>query len=297
MKVPFFKGTFLFTKSQNIRPMKHILRIACSDEKGLIYKISNILFQNEFNVEKNDEFVDAEKNLFFMRTEFSGDRQVEELKTILQNILPKDAKIELSQKKVKNIVILVTKEHHCLSDLLIRNEFNEMDFNVLSVIGNYETLKDLTQKFNIPFHYLPAENISREEHQEKIAEILEQYDFDYIVLAKFMRILTPEFVKRFKHKIINIHHSFLPAFIGANPYKQAHERGVKMIGATSHFVTDDLDEGPIIYQDIIKVNHAQNARDLAKLGKEVEKKVLAEALKLVFNDKVFINENKTVIFE
>ena len=172
-----------------------------------------------------------------------------------------------------------------------------MDFNVLSVIGNYETLKDLTQKFNIPFHYLPAENISREEHQEKIAEILEQYDFDYIVLAKFMRILTPEFVKRFKHKIINIHHSFLPAFIGANPYKQAHERGVKMIGATSHFVTDDLDEGPIIYQDIIKVNHAQNARDLAKLGKEVEKKVLAEALKLVFNDKVFINENKTVIFE
>jgi formyltetrahydrofolate deformylase len=297
LKVPFFKGTFLFIKSQNIRPMKHILRIACSDEIGLIYKISNLLFQKGFNVERNDEFVDAEKNLFFMRTEFSGDCNAEELKTTLQNILPKDAKIELSLKKVKNVVILVTKEHHCLSDLLIRNEFNEMNFNILSIIGNYEILKNLTEKFNVPFHYVPAENISREEHQKKIAEILEQYDFDYIVLAKFMRILTPEFVKQFKHKIINIHHSFLPAFIGANPYKQAHERGVKMIGATSHFVTDDLDDGPIIYQDIIKVNHAQNAKDLAKLGKEVEKKVLAEALKLVFNDKVFIDENKTVIFE
>ena len=277
--------------------MKYILRITCSDQKGLIYKISNVLFEEGFNVERNDEFVDAEKNHFFMRTEFSGDCKVEELKNKLQIILPEDAKLELSLKKVKNVVILVTKEHHCLSDLLIRNEFNEMNFNVLSVIGNYETLKDLTQKFNVPFHYVPAENISREEHQHKIAEILQQYDFDYIVLAKFMRILTPEFVKKFKHKIINIHHSFLPAFIGANPYKQAHERGVKMIGATSHFVTDDLDEGPIIYQDIIKVNHSQNAKDLAKLGKEVEKKVLAEALKLVFNDKVFIDENKTVIFE
>jgi formyltetrahydrofolate deformylase len=277
--------------------MKHILRIACSDEKGLIYRISNVLFENNFNIDRNDEFVDSEKNLFFMRTEFSGDCDVQNLKNTLQEILPEDAKINLTLNKVKNVVILVTKEHHCLSDLLIRNEFNEMNFNVLSVIGNYDILKDLTEKFDIPFHYIPAENISREEHQHKIAEILEQYDFDYLVLAKFMRILTPEFVKKFKHKIINIHHSFLPAFIGANPYKQAHERGVKMIGATSHFVTDDLDDGPIIYQDIIKVNHAQNAKDLAKLGKEVEKKVLAEALKLVFNDKVFIDENKTVIFE
>lgn len=277
--------------------MKHILRIACSDEKGLIYRISNVLFENNFNIDRNDEFVDSEKNLFFMRTEFSGDCDVQNLKNTLQEILPEDAKIDLTLNKVKNVVILVTKEHHCLSDLLIRNEFNEMNFNVLSVIGNYDVLKDLTQKFDIPFHYIPAKNISREEHQQKIAEILEQYDFDYLVLAKFMRILTPEFVKKFKHKIINIHHSFLPAFIGANPYKQAHERGVKMIGATSHFVTDDLDDGPIIYQDIIKVNHAQNAKDLAKLGKEVEKKVLAEALKLVFNDKVFIDDNKTVIFE
>lgn len=277
--------------------MKYILRITCSDEKGLIYKVSKVLFDHDFNVERNDEFVDQDKNLFFMRTEFSGKFEINNLIADLKNVLPENANIELSRDKVKNVVILVTKEHHCLSDLLIRNEFNEMNFNVLSVIGNYDILKDLTEKFNIPFHYVPAEDISREEHQEKIAEILEQYDFDYVVLAKFMRILTPEFVKKFKHKIINIHHSFLPAFIGANPYKQAHERGVKMIGATSHFVTDDLDEGPIIFQDIIKVNHAQNAKDLAKLGKEVEKKVLAEALKLVFKDKVFIDENKTVIFE
>ena len=211
--------------------------------------------------------------------------------------MPEDAKLELSLKKVKNVVILVTKEHHCLADLLIRNQFKDLNFNIVAVVGNYENLRELTEKFNIPFIYIPAENITRAEHEEKIKTVLQDYNYDYLVLAKFMRILTPEFVKKFKHKIINIHHSFLPAFIGANPYKQAHERGVKMIGATSHFVTDDLDEGPIIYQDIIKVNHSQNAKDLAKLGKEVEKKVLAEALKLVFNDKVFIDENKTVIFE
>ena len=219
------------------------------------------------------------------------------MKNKLQNILPEDAKLELSLKKVKNVVILVTKEHHCLADLLIRNQFKDLNFNIVAVVGNYENLRELTEKFNIPFIYIPAENITRAEHEEKIKTVLQDYNYDYLVLAKFMRILTPEFVKKFKHKIINIHHSFLPAFIGANPYKQAHERGVKMIGATSHFVTDDLDEGPIIYQDIIKVNHSQNAKDLAKLGKEVEKKVLAEALKLVFNDKVFIDENKTVIFE
>lgn len=276
---------------------KFTLRITCNDEKGLVYKISKILLDHHLNIERNDEFVDQEKNLFFMRTEFSGDSVPESIKKDIETVLPENANVEVSASKIKNVIILVTKEHHCLSDLLIRNHYRELNFNILAVIGNHNDLRDLTEKFEIPFHYISSENFSREEHEQLMSKIISGYSFDYLVLAKFMRILTPDFVRKYKNQIINIHHSFLPAFIGANPYKQAYRRGVKMIGATSHFVTDDLDEGPIIFQDIIKVNHSQNAKDLSKIGKDVEKKVLAEALKLVFDDKVFIDENKTVVFE
>jgi formyltetrahydrofolate deformylase len=272
------------------------IKITCKDEKGLVYRISEILLENGLNIIKNDEFVDNEKALFFMRTEVSGIAEPEKVIDQLKKQLG-DCSIELSQNESKNVVVLVTKEHHCLADLLIRNQFKDLNFNIVAVIGNYENLRELTEKFNIPFIYIPAENITRAEHEEKIKTVLQDYNYDYLVLAKFMRILSPDFVKDFEGKIINIHHSFLPAFIGANPYKQAFERGVKIIGATAHFVTNDLDEGPIIYQDIIKVSHSKTAKDLAKMGKDVERIVLANALKLVFEDKVFIDGNKTIIFE
>ena len=272
------------------------IKITCKDEKGLVYRISEILLENGLNIIKNDEFVDNEKALFFMRTEVSGIAEPEKVIDQLKKQLG-DCSIELSQNESKNVVVLVTKEHHCLADLLIRNQFKDLNFNIVAVVGNYENLRELTEKFNIPFIYIPAENITREEHEEKIKTVLQDYNYDYLVLAKFMRILSPDFVKDFEGKIINIHHSFLPAFIGANPYKQAFERGVKIIGATAHFVTNDLDEGPIIYQDIIKVSHSKTAKDLAKMGKDVERIVLANALKLVFEDKVFIDGNKTIIFE
>ena len=272
------------------------IKITCKDEKGLVYRISEILLENGLNIIKNDEFVDNEKALFFMRTEVSGIADPEKVIDQLKKQLG-DCSIELSQNESKNVVVLVTKEHHCLADLLIRNQFKYLNFNILAVVGNYENLRELTEKFNIPFIYIPAENITRAEHEEKIKTVFKDYNYDYLVLAKFMRILSPDFVKDFEGKIINIHHSFLPAFIGANPYKQAFERGVKIIGATAHFVTNDLDEGPIIYQDIIKVSHSKTAKDLAKMGKDVERIVLANALKLVFEDKVFIDGNKTIIFE
>ena len=272
------------------------IKITCKDEKGLVYRISEILLENGLNIIKNDEFVDNEKALFFMRTEVSGIAEPEKVIDQLKKQLG-DCSIELSQNESKNVVVLVTKEHHCLADLLIRNQFKDLNFNIVAVVGNYENLRELTEKFNIPFIYIPAEKITRAEHEEKIKTVLQDYNYDYLVLAKFMRILSPDFVKDFEGKIINIHHSFLPAFIGANPYKQAFERGVKIIGATAHFVTNDLDEGPIIYQDIIKVSHSKTAKDLAKMGKDVERIVLANALKLVFEDKVFIDGNKTIIFE
>lgn len=275
----------------------YILRIDCPDEKGLVHKITGILFFHYLNIERTDEFVDVENNLFFMRVAFSGICDPVKIEDGLREILPDTANIDLSAKQVKDVVVLVTKEHHCLSDLLIRNQFKDLPFNILAVIGNHDILRDLTEKFNIPFHYLPAENIARAEHEKQIEELVKSYTPDYLILAKFMRILTSEFTIKFSKKIINIHHSFLPAFIGANPYKQAYQRGVKIIGATAHFVTDDLDEGPIIFQDITRVNHTKNALEMAQAGRDVERIVLAKALKLVLEDRVFIRGNKTIIFE
>lgn len=275
----------------------YILRIDCSDEKGLVHKITGVLFFNNLNIERTDEFVDVENNLFFMRVAFSGNCDANKVEDGLRSILPNNANIDFTIKRVKDVVILVTKEHHCLSDLLIRNQFRDLDFNILAVIGNHETLRELAEKFTIPFHFLSAEHLTREIHEKQMEEIINGYAPDYLILAKFMRILTPSFSEKFRNKIINIHHSFLPAFVGANPYKQAYQRGVKIIGATAHFVTDDLDEGPIIFQDITRVNHTKNAQEMAQAGRDVEKIVLAKALRLVLEDRIFIHGNKTIIFE
>jgi formyltetrahydrofolate deformylase len=277
----------------------YILRIDCPDEKGLVHKITGVLFFNNLNVERTDEFVERDTNQFFMRVAFSGNCDPEKIEDGLRGILPNGANIDLSKKEIKDVVILVTKEHHCISDLLIRNEFKDLPINILAVIGNHEVLRSLTERFGIPFHYIPAkgtDEASRLEHENQIHELLATYSFDYLVLAKFMRVLTPSFTERYTGKVINIHHSFLPAFIGANPYRQAYERGVKIIGATAHFVTDDLDE-MIIFQDVISVNHTKTATEMVAAGRDVEKIVLAKALKLVLEDRVFIAGNRTIIFE
>ena len=272
----------------------------CNDEKGLVHKITGVLFNKGANVERTDEYVEPENNTFFMRVLYSGEAASEDIYNELSLILPKNATINVQKQRKKNVIILVTKEHHCLSDLLIRNEFNDLPFNILAIIGNHDSLESLVQKFNIPYYYLPAkgtEIADRLAHEKAISDLIDGFNFDYIILAKFMRILTPQFIEKYKYKLINIHHSFLPAFIGANPYRQAHERGVKIIGATAHFVTDDLDEGPIIFQDVIAVNHTKTVAEIAAAGRDVEKIVLAKALKLVMEDRVFISGNKTIIFE
>jgi formyltetrahydrofolate deformylase len=172
-----------------------------------------------------------------------------------------------------------------------------MPIDIVGVIGNYDILEDLAQKFNVPFYTVSHEGLTREEHEEKILELMKTMEFDYVVLAKFMRVLTPNFVNSFKEgTLINIHHSFLPAFIGAKPYQQAFDRGVKIIGATAHFVTNNLDEGPIIAQDVIKVNHNYTAESMAKAGRDVERQVLNRALSRVIENKVFVHGNKTVVF-
>jgi len=270
--------------------------IDCNDAKGLVYKISKVFYDRALNIENNREYVDKEQGKFFMRTVVTGDFDVKELEMALKAATPLDANLKVVEPTRKKIVILVTKESHALGDILIRHESGELDADIEAVIGNHDTLEDLVKRFEIPFFIVPAEGLSREEHESKIMELIDEQKFDYIVLAKYMRILTSAFVKAYPKQIINIHHSFLPAFIGANPYKQAHKRGVKIIGATAHFVTDDLDEGPIIAQDVIPVNHRLEWRDMQKAGRDVEKIVLSRALNFVLNDRVFVHGNRTIVF-
>lgn len=274
----------------------HTLLIDCKDQKGLVHHITGTLLSHEVNITQNDEFVDPDSGHFFMRTEFEGDIDEKRLLEELQPSLPENATYRLNPRVNKDIVVLATKEHHCLGDLLIRHTFNELGANILAVISNHKTLQPLVGSFGVPFHYIAHEGKNRDEHEEAVLRTLEIYKPEFLVLAKYMRILQPEFVKKYPKRIINIHHSFLPAFIGANPYRQAFNRGVKLIGATAHFVTDSLDEGPIIAQEITHINHRYNVKAMSQAGKEIEKLTLAKALQLVFKDRVFIYGNKTIIF-
>jgi formyltetrahydrofolate deformylase len=270
--------------------------IDCEDAKGLVYKISKVFYDRGLNIDNNREFVDKEHGRFFMRTIVSGMFDVDELLEELREIAPTGAHIRVIEPKDKKIVILATKESHALGDILIRHADGELGATIECVIANHNKLEELVRRFDIPFFHIPAEDMSREEHEGHVMKLINEFEFDNIVLAKYMRILTSNFVKSYPEQIINIHHSFLPAFIGANPYKQAFERGVKIIGATAHFVTDDLDEGPIIAQDVIPVNHRLTWKDMQRAGRDGEKIVLSRALSLVLNDRVFVNGNKTVIF-
>lgn len=232
---------------------------------------------------------------FFMRSVISGNVNKDLLLKELKEVLPKESTIKLNTNQKKDIVILATKESHVLGDLLIRYFDGELNANIKAVIANHDYLKDLVEKFGIPFHCISAENMSREEHEDLVIEQINEYNPELIVLAKYMRILTSKFVETYPRKVLNIHHSFLPAFIGANPYKQAYQRGVKIIGATAHYVTDDLDEGPIVAQDVVRVDHTYSWQDMRRAGRNVEKVVLSNALQLLLEDKVFVYGNKTVV--
>jgi formyltetrahydrofolate deformylase len=273
-----------------------IVIIQCKDRVGLVADISRILSEAQLNIVSMREHVDKAESRFFMRLEVDGIAEELQLKEQMEKILPEGAIIHVNPVPDKKIVVMVTKEYHCLADILVRNNFGTLGATVLCVIGNHSILQQICDRFGIPFFLIPYHDDKEVSEQEIISKI-NSYNPDYVVLAKFMRILSPAFVKNFSNRIINIHHSFLPAFAGASPYKQAFERGVKLIGATAHFVTDDLDEGPIIAQQIIPVNHSYTAADMVKSGKEIETAVLAKALRLVFNDRVFVYKNKTVVFE
>lgn len=272
-----------------------ILLTECPDDTGLVAKITNICYKHQLNIVKNSEFVDSDTRRFFMRTELQGIFNDQTLLADLQFTLPQGSEYKLVQQKRKRIVILVTKEAHCLGDILMKTYYGGLDVEIAAVIGNHDTLKGLAERFDVPFHLVSHEGLTRVEHDKLLSEKIDEYAPDYIVLAKYMRVLNPEFVERYPNRVINIHHSFLPAFIGAKPYQQAYERGVKIIGATAHFINNELDQGPIIMQNVINVDHTYTADAMMRAGRDVEKTVLSRALEQVLADRVFVYQNKTII--
>jgi formyltetrahydrofolate deformylase len=277
-----------------------VLLVECPDQRGLVHAISGVLLRHGCNVVGNQEFVDAASGRFFMRTEFDGLENSDagqQLVSETRSALPAGAEVRLAQSGPKRIVMLASREHHCLGDLLIRHQFGGINARIEAVISNHAVLGDLVRKFEVPFHHVPAEGLERGAHEAAVRRILDEIQPEFLVLAKYMRVLSSEFVRQYPSRIINIHHSFLPAFIGAKPYHQAFQRGVKVIGATAHLVTDDLDAGPILVQHVIPVDHTHAAEDLVRAGRDVEQFALAQALRLVFEDRVFLAGNRTVIFD
>lgn len=274
-----------------------VLLVECADRAGLVHAIAGVLLRHGANVVGNQEFVDAPSRRFFMRTEFVGVDDPDAVEREVAALLPPGARVRLARPGPKRIVVLATREHHCLADLLVRHEFGELNARIAAVGSNHAVLEPLVRRFGLPFAHLPAAGMTREAHEASLAAWIDSHAPDYVVLAKYMRVLGPAFVARYPSRIVNIHHSFLPAFAGARPYHQAFERGVKVIGATAHFVTDELDAGPIIVQQVIPVDHTRSAEDLARAGRDVEQFALAHALRLVLEDRVFLSGNRTVIFD
>ena len=276
---------------------EHVLLVDCPDRPGLVHAITGVLFRAGANVTSNHEFVDMGTQRFFMRTACEGLPEADAVRSQVLAILPAGASVRIRHAVPRRVLVLASREHHCLADLLIRHEYHELGAELLAVVSNHENLRALAEKFSVPFHHLPHEGVSREAHEEAIQALIGPLEPDYIVLAKYMRILSPRFVAVWPNRIVNIHHSFLPAFVGARPYHQAFERGVKVIGATSHFVSDRLDEGPIIMQQVIPMDHSYTPRDLERAGRDIERTVLANSLRLLNEDRVFLCANRTIIFD
>jgi formyltetrahydrofolate deformylase len=274
-----------------------VIIIQCEDRIGLVADITSVLAKAGGNIVSMREHVDLEENKFFVRIKVDGDSVPEEIEKAIINVLPANAVVRVNPIPEKKIIVLVTKEYHCLSDILTRNHFKTLGASVQCVIGNHPDLKNITERFSVPYFFVSHEDKTKDGFEAELMKTILPFRPDYLILAKFMRILSPEFISSFHLKIINIHHSFLPAFAGANPYSQAYRRGVKIIGATAHFVTDDLDDGPIITQKIISINHSFTLADLIKAGRENETAALVKAMQLVFDDRVFVYNNKTVVFE
>ncbi|WP_413378977.1 formyltetrahydrofolate deformylase [Alkalihalobacillus sp. 1P02AB] len=278
------------------------LLVSCKDRAGIVSAISTFLSNHGANIVQSDQYsTDPIGGMFFMRIEFDLSPETspfEKLKKDFFEIAKTfyfDWKMSLASKK-KKMAIFVSKEDHCLMELLWKWKAGELNVDIPLVISNHTNNQQAIEAYGIPFHYIPVTKDTKQQSEQKAIDLIKEADVDFSVLARYMQILSPSFVQAFPHQIINIHHSFLPAFIGANPYAKAFERGVKLIGATAHYVTNDLDEGPIIEQDVLRANHRYSTEQLRVAGRNVERVTLARAVQWHINDQVIVHGNKTVVF-
>jgi formyltetrahydrofolate deformylase len=279
----------------------HILTFSCKDQIGIVAKISSILAKYKCNIVESKQFTDTLNGNFFIRQSFIlfEKTKIEDLRSSL-NLLSSDLKGVHFLSEIDNkmdTVLLVSKFDHCLNDLLFRVRNNSLNINIKAIISNHKVAQEIAEFSNIPFHYLPVDKNNKDQQEQKIKKILYDNNIELIVLARYMQVLSESFTNEFEGKIINIHHSFLPSFKGAKPYHQAFERGVKVIGATAHYVTKELDEGPIIEQDTQEVDHEMMPDDLISIGRDIESRVLYRALKAHSEKRVFLNGKRTIVFK
>ena len=290
------------TSNQQNKKNQGRLLVKCPDKPGIVSVLSTFLHNHDSNIIESSQYTsDPENGMFFIRIEFHS-----------ENLLEKSAQIEKDFEEIaathsmdhhfsygnerKRSAIFVSREPHCLMELLWEWQNGDLDTDIVVVISNHEEARHMVESLGIPFHYIPANKDIRKQVEAEQIRLMEEYNVDLLILARYMQILTPEFVRHFENRIINIHHSFLPAFIGAGPYERAYERGVKLIGATSHYVTNNLDEGPIIEQDVERVDHRDHVTDLKKIGRNIERRVLAKAVKWHLENRIIVEGNKTIVF-
>jgi formyltetrahydrofolate deformylase len=281
-------------------PRDHILTLSCPDRTGIVYRVSGLLFEAGCNILDAQQFGDADSGWFFLRVHFDVPPalQAQALRARFAPLAAEfamDWQIHDAHARAR-LLVLVSKHGHCLNDLLFRAHSRQLNVDIAAVASNHPDFGPLSQSYGVPFHHLPVDAANRAQQEQAIIDLVEGERIDLVVLARYMQILSPALCTALAGRAINIHHSFLPSFKGAQPYHQAHARGVKIIGATAHYVTADLDEGPIIEQDVAHVNHAMTPRDLIRLGSDIESVVLARAVRRHVEHRILRNGHRTVVF-
>lgn len=277
----------------------YILTITCPDGPGIIHAVSGALLEVEANVLEQEQYSDLETGLFFARTKF--ETQIDDVARVRGLIQERTERFGTDiglrlETQHRRALIMVSQYDHCLLDLLYRKDAGELPLDVVAIVSNHDTCWPIADRHGIPFHHLPVTPETKAQQEQRMLELVSELDVDLVVLARYMQILSDSACRELAGRVINIHHSFLPGFKGARPYHQAHARGVKLIGATAHFVTSDLDEGPIIDQEVERVNHTFTPEALAEIGRDVERIALSRAVRLFAQDRVFLNRQRTVVF-
>ncbi|SIS79913.1 formyltetrahydrofolate deformylase [Neptunomonas antarctica] len=280
---------------------RYRLILACPDRVGIVAMVSNFISSHGGSITDANQHSDPSIGWFFMRVEIGAVMLPFELDALKKAFSPIAQSFEMQWRitdssKPKRVVLMASRESHCLADLLYRFHSKELSCEIPCVISNHDDLRKMVEWHDIPYHHVPVDKDNKQPHFDKVTSLIKEYQADVIVLARYMQILPYELCDQYPQQVINIHHSFLPSFAGAKPYHQAHDRGVKLIGATCHYVTQDLDEGPIIDQDVIRISHRDQPEDMVRLGRDVEKNVLARGLRCHLEDRVLVHGNKTVVF-